>query len=396
MANPDHVALVRQGREAIRTWREAHRHEQLDLTAADLAEADLGGANLRATDLRGADLRATNLYRADLGETDLHEADLGGADLRATDLGGANLHAMDLRGADLGGANLSFADLGAAHLHGANLILAHLWRANLRRAHLGGAHLRGANLHEANLREAHLGGARLSGTIFSNTDLTAATGLDACSHEGPSTLDQRTLAQSGPLPRDFLQGCGLSDWEIEATKLYQSDLTDAQVTDVLYRVSELRGTFPIQYYSCFISYSSADETFARRLHADLQDQGVRCWFAPEDMKIGDRLRLRIDETIRTYDKLLLVLSEHSVASQWVEQEVETALAKERQGRTVLFPVRLDNAIMKIEGGWPALIRNTRHIGSFTRWKDHDAYQKAFARLIRDLTAEARSTGEGPA
>jgi len=67
------------------------------------------------------------------------------------------------------------------------------------------------------------------------------------------------------------------------------------------------------------------------------------------MKIGDRLRPRIDETIRVYDKLLLVLSKTSVASQWVEQEVETALARERQqGTTILFPVRIDDTVMAIE------------------------------------------------
>ena len=90
--------------------------------------------------------------------------------------------------------------------------------------------------------------------------------------------------------------------------------------------------------------------------ADLQSKGVRCWFASEDMKIGDRLRPRIDETIRLYDKLLLVLSKTTVASQWVEPEIETALARERQqGTTVLFPVRIDDTVMTLETGWPALI-----------------------------------------
>jgi hypothetical protein len=97
--------------------------------------------------------------------------------------------------------------------------------------------------------------------------------------------------------------------------------------------------------------------------------------------------LRIDETIRLYDKLLLVLSKDSVTSQWVEQEVETALALERQqGTTVLFPVRIDDTVMTLETGWPALIRNTRNIGDFRRWKTHDVYQKAFDRLLRDLKA----------
>src|SRR5262249_58914496 len=101
------------------------------------------------------------------------------------------------------------------------------------------------------------------------------------------------------------------------------------------------------------------------LHADLQNRGVRCWFAPEDMKIGDRIRPRIDETIRLYDKLLLVLSKTSVTSQWVEQEVETALARERQQKiTILFPVRIDNMVMTIKTGSPAMIRNTRHISHF--------------------------------
>ena len=131
-------------------------------------------------------------------------------------------------------------------------------------------------------------------------------------------------------------------------------------------------------------------SFAERLHADLQNKGVRCWFAPEDMKIGDRLRPRIDETIRVYDKLLLVLSRRSIASQWVEQEVETALARERQqGTTILFPVRIDNTVMTMETGWPALIRNTRNIGDFRRWKTHSTYQQAFDKLLRDLTETAQ-------
>ena len=126
------------------------------------------------------------------------------------------------------------------------------------------------------------------------------------------------------------------------------------------------------------------------MHADLQNKGVRCWFAPEDLKIGDRLRPRIDETIRLYNKLLLVLSKTSVASQWVEQEVETALAREHQQKTtILFPVKIDNTVMTQETGWPALIRNTRNIGDFRRWKTHGVYQQAFDRLLRDLTTTER-------
>ncbi|MBI1881937.1 MAG: toll/interleukin-1 receptor domain-containing protein [Chloroflexi bacterium] len=142
-----------------------------------------------------------------------------------------------------------------------------------------------------------------------------------------------------------------------------------------------------QYHSCFISYSSQDEAFAQHLHADLQQRGVRCWFAPEDMKIGDKIRPRIDESIRIHDKLLLILSERSINSTWVEKEVETAFEEERKrNQTVLFPVRLDKAVMETDQAWAADIRRTRHIGDFSRWQDHHAYQQAFKRLLRDLKA----------
>jgi hypothetical protein len=84
---------------------------------------------------------------------------------------------------------------------------------------------------------------------------------------------------------------------------------------------------------------------------------------------------------------LVVLSESSVSSQEVEAEVESAMEREKsQGGTVLFPIRLDDAVMKAPSGWPALVRRGRHIGDFTGWKDHDAYQKSFDRLLRDLRA----------
>ena len=116
---------------------------------------------------------------------------------------------------------------------------------------------------------------------------------------------------------------------------------------------------------------------------------MRCWFAPEDLKIGDRIRDRIDESIRLHDKLLLILSENSVSSLWVGDEVEAAFERERrENRTVLFPIQIDDAVTESTTGWAAAIRRTRHVGDFTRWKEHDSYQKAFERLLRDLKAGA--------
>jgi hypothetical protein len=344
MANPEHLQILQQGVIVWNRWRDRYRSIRPDLTNAHLTKAMLGGA-----DLKGADLTRAYLSGVDLREFDLREADLSGYVLSSI----AYFNEANLSGADLSGANLAGGDFSSATLTG----------ATIAGAIFTGATLAGADLSFALLNE----------TVFSNTSLLTVRGLETCQHLGPSTLDHRTLAKSGPLPLVFLRGCGLPD------------------TLINYLPSLLNE--PFQFYSCFISCASKDRAFAERLHADLQNKGVRCWFAPEDMKIGDRIRPRIDETIRVYDKLLLVLSKTSVASQWVEQEVETALARERQqGTTILFPIRLDNTVMTLETGWPALIRNTRNIGDFRRWKTHDVYQKALDRLLRDLKAAERQPG----
>ena len=153
--------------------------------------------------------------------------------------------------------------------------------------------------------------------------------------------------------------------------------------------SEYRAAF----YSCFISYSKADEEFARQLHADLQKNGVRCWFAPEDMKIGEPILGTINEAIHLLEKLVLVLSDTSIESDWVEHEVKKALEEEEaRSKHVLFPIRVDEAVMTCEFGWAKRIREAhkptgRHIGDFTKWNDRDTYQAAFQRLLRDLQRE---------
>lgn len=126
------------------------------------------------------------------------------------------------------------------------------------------------------------------------------------------------------------------------------------------------------------------------MHADLQAANVRVWFAPEDLKIGDKTRHVIHDSIRLYDKLLVVLTANSVGSDWVEEEIEAALQKERRDKsTVLFPVRLDDAVMESRKGWAETVRD-RHIGDFREWKRHDRYKEVFDRLLRDLKASEQA------
>ncbi len=144
-------------------------------------------------------------------------------------------------------------------------------------------------------------------------------------------------------------------------------------------------------FACFISYSSQDEAFAQCLHADLTSRGVSVWFAPHDLKIGARIRQTLDEAIGAHDKLLLILSESSINSDWVEKEVETAFEKERDQRkagtanpTVLFPIMIDDAVWNTPQAWAADIRRMRNIGDFRQWRNPPDYQNALTLLLRDL------------
>jgi uncharacterized protein YjbI with pentapeptide repeats len=370
MANQEHLDIFRQGVETWNKWRQEHVSIEPDLSGVDLSGASLGGVALNGTDLSKAKLNAADLSNANLQSANLKEASLIEIFLPFGNLMHANLSSANLHEAGLRCSFLPFANLTRANLTRADLTAVNLFGANLVEANLQGADLEGVNFTTANLSQANLDKAMARLTVFGDVDLATVNGLHTVKHSGPSIIDFRTIYRSqGNIPETFLKGAGVDD------------------TFISY-IRSLVGK-PIEYYSCFISYASRDEAFAKRLYADLQSNNVRCWFAPEDMKIGAKIRSSIDQSIRLHDKLLLILSQHSVASQWVEQEVETALAKERTvNRTVLFPIRLDTAMIEIEGGWPALIRNTRNIGDFTRWKQHDAYQKAFDRLLRDLKAES--------
>ena len=146
---------------------------------------------------------------------------------------------------------------------------------------------------------------------------------------------------------------------------------------------------PIKYHSCFISYSSNDSEFAQLLYDDLQEHGVLCWFSPHDMGTGVPIRQTLDDQIRRTDKLLLILSEFSVKSHWVEKEVETAFEEEaRSSEIKLLPIRLDDSVMQTDNAWASDIRRQRNIGDFSLWKEPIGYKRAFEQLLNALKIES--------
>jgi hypothetical protein len=199
-------------------------------------------------------------------------------------------------------------------------------------------------------------------------------------HTAASDISISTIYKSaGNIPEAFLLGCGVPESFI------------AQIPALVAAMQ------PIQFYSCFISYSSRDEDFARRLHARMRQAGLRVWFAPEDIKGGDKIYDQIDRAIQIHDRLLLVLSESSMRSKWVETEIRRARKVElRQGRRKLFPIRLVGyealrewiCIDSTSGEDMAEEVRSYFIPDFSNWKNHDDLEQAFARLYADLKTSA--------
>ena len=316
----EHIDIVKCGKEAIQSWRDAHPHVLFDLVESQLARLEVQGANLWGADLRYGDYSCSNF-----------------------------------RGCDLRYAHMSHADLSSADLAFANLTHTDLSHANLDYADLTGATLIDANLNCVSLVGANVSETILDRTTIPNVDFGNVRGLSTVKHDGPSSIGidtlARTLRSSG--------GYFTRDQELFFIKASAPSIVLEYLPGMLHEN-------PIQFYSCFISYSTDDERFADQLNNDLGEAGIKTWKWNLDAVGGRDLRQNIDVAIRNYDKLILVCSVNSLTSGPVEREIERALQKEdqlkaanaerakealKEGREapyvdtdVLVPLRVDSSI----------------------------------------------------
>jgi len=262
----------------------------------------------------------------------------------------------------------------------ANLRDAHFDYYDLTDSSLQGAKLDGATFQSTGLKNVDFNGATFNSTTIIGCDLSSARGLQHAKHSSSSIIDTQTLFLSRSIPADFLRGAGVPD------------------SLITFLPSMRVGMQPIEFYSCFISHSHRDEEFCKRLHSRMQQEKLRVWYSPEDMPGGKKLHEEIDQAIRVHDKLLLVLSKESMNSKWVATEIRRARRRERQeGTRVLFPIRLvpfeeirDWELFDADEGVDLAAEIREYlIPDFSHWKDHDAFEAAFARLLRDLKNEAK-------
>lgn len=304
-----------------------------------------------------------------------------------------NFSGSDLSRTNLSKTNLNGADLYSADVKRSNLSKTLLRWADLRSAVLLGSNLRGADISHANLKEVQLEKANLAksiakSTYFVDLDLSGAIGLDAVNHMGPSIISTSTLARSkGKIPESFLRGCGLSDWEIEAAKLYDPELQNEDITNIEYKMYDLRARQAFQISPLFISYSHSDSKFVDRMEKCLNEKGIRFWRDIHNMKAG-RIEKQIDHAISHNGTVLLVLSKNSLNSDWVQHEVRKARELEQnERRDALCPVTLDNSWNGQDNPWPKRIMEQireYNILDFSGWQDDSKFDVTFRKLIDGL------------
>jgi hypothetical protein len=89
----------------------------------------------------------------------------------------------------------------------------------------------------------------------------------------------------------------------------------------------------------FLSHSSHDKAFARRLGEDLKRHGAKVWLDEAALEPGGRWRQQLDTAIADNDFIIAVLTPSSVDSEWVHYEIDQAMAQgEREGRIKLIPL----------------------------------------------------------
>ncbi len=297
----------------------------------------------------------------------------------------SNLHILEvvdittgLSGINLSNAYMSGCDFFAADLTNANLeraVLEHCncYSASFDRANLKSANLQLVNFTLASFDETDFEGAYLGNTVFGSCNLSTAKNLNSCNHANASIIDHFTLLMSFNLSYTFLHECGLPDF-------------------IINNISALNDE-AISFNSCFISYSSKDQEFARRLYSSLQNLGIKCWFAPEALLGGKKIYDQINQAIVLHEKLLIILSEQSLKSSWVATEIKRARTRERlENRKMLFPISLVSFDLIKEwelfdadlGTDLAAEIRSYHIPDFSNWRNLENYNMEIGRLLKSL------------
>jgi len=128
----------------------------------------------------------------------------------------------------------------------------------------------------------------------------------------------------------------------------------------------------------FVSYASDDKKFVRELASRLRSSGVKLWVDESELTVGDTLRGKIDEGLKSCQYGIVVLSESFFRKPWPQSELDALVGMQNaSGRKVILPVWLDVTEEQVRARSPLL---AVHLAA----RSSEGIEKVAADLLRVL------------
>lgn len=141
-------------------------------------------------------------------------------------------------------------------------------------------------------------------------------------------------------------------------------------------------------YDVFISYSSKNTTTAQAICHELEDNGIKCWMAPRDIPVGSKYASVITRAIKESKAVVLVFSEQSAISPWVESEINIAFSN----RKPIVPYKIDMVNLESYDEFYLMLNNRHWIEAYPDFKTRFAEMVAVvSSLVGSMPSDKKET-----
>ena len=387
MTKEEMVAMLKRSVDEWNEWRKDNPH-----TIANLDKVDLSNLNLEGIDLHDVTLLEANLSGSNLSNSTISDAYFISANLSSVKLSCSVIINSNFANANMNRLRIDDSELNNVEFIGADLRFSYFVNSKFGKIDFTESNLNGTRFIKSTLTICNFSGAILRSSYFqktisgysyfTNVDLREIKGIESIDHQAPSVINSSSFKKSkGQIHEMFLKGYGLSDWEIASIKLYNPKLTSGEITDVVYKIDELRNEQPIQFHNVFFSYSHKNSVFVDSMEQQFDKRGIRFWRDKHDATSGKLAKMVMSAMKGRI--VLLILSEQSIKSDWVEFEVKNARKLEREEeQDILCPIALDDS-WKTAQWSPILMEQIKeyNILDFSDWQDKSVMNRQVDKLI---------------
>ncbi len=371
MKNEEFIALLKKGVDYWNRWRVDNPDIEIMVSKISLrGEVQLFNKDILRD---GIDFHGVSFINSDLYYARLYNANLQGAKFQFCQMEGIKLNHCNARNSSFESSSMRQAHLYASNFSRSRIIDVDFERADINNVDLSEADLEYTTFNETDLHAVDCSRAVFGRTVLCGINLENVSGLETAQHSSPSYLSIDTIIESrGNIPEIFLQGVGVPQIWVDY-------------------IPSLIKERPIEFHKCFVSYSRKDIEFADKLYYALKSKGIRVWMDRRDLETGSKFRKEIEDAIHIYDKVIAIVSENSIKSRFVEDEVEAVFEREeREGRDILMPIIIDDSIFNTSCAWAAVVRRKYTWCDFRNWENYQDFQSSIDKLLRDLEQKEKS------